>query len=357
MAVGEGELTVTAERTLSQPELNRALLARQLLLERGRGSLPRSVERIGGIQAQYAPSMYVGLWTRLEGFERDQLTRALERHTLVQGTLLRSTIHLVTPGDWWNFTAAVRVQRREHWIKSHGGKEVGREMAAAARRVAPRLADRPLPRKELEDLVGKGAAGISGINLWLDLLRVPPSGTWERRRADLFAAADQAIGPDPDLDPGAATVELARAYLRGFGPASASEIAQWAGLGTEAVNTALDGLELRRFAAEDGAELVDLPRLVLPDPETPAPVRFLPVWDATLLVHARRTQILPEEHRPKVFNTRTPQSMPTFLVDGKVAGSWRYEKGRVATKPFGRLDPATRREVAEEAERLAAFHE
>ena len=356
MATGEAELRVAAERTLSQPELNRALLARQLLLERGRGSLPRTVERIGGIQAQYAPSMYVGLWTRLEGFERDQLTRALERNSLVQGTLLRSTIHLVTPGDWWTFAAAVRAERRERWLKSHGGKQVGRELAVAARRVAARLADGPLPRKELQDLVGKGAAGISGINVWLDLIRVPPSGTWERRRADLFGAADQAIGPDPQLDRAAATVELARAYLRGFGPASASQIAQWAGLGTEAVNAALEALELRRFVAEDGAELVDLPRLALPDPETPAPVRFLPIWDATLLVHARRTQILPEEHRPKVFNTRTPQSMPTFLVDGQVAGSWSYEKGRVVTKPFSRLAPAARRDVAEEAERLAAFH-
>jgi Winged helix DNA-binding domain len=95
----------------------------------------------------------------------------------------------------------------------------------------------------------------------------------------------------------------------------------------------------------------------LPDPDTPAPVRFLPVWDAALLVHARRTGVLPEEHRSRVFNVRTPQSTNTFLVDGEVAGTWRYEKRRVNLEPFGRLDRSTRGELAAEAERLAAFCE
>jgi DNA glycosylase AlkZ-like len=85
-------------------------------------------------------------------------------------------------------------------------------------------------------------------------------------------------------------------------------------------------------------------------------VRFLPVWDATLLVHARRTGILPEEHRPRVFNVRTPHSVNTFLVDGAVAGTWKYEKGRVRAEPFGRLDRARRRELDQEAERLAELH-
>jgi hypothetical protein len=115
-------------------------------------------------------------------------------------------------------------------------------------------------------------------------------------------------------------------------------------------------MTLRRFRSEDGEELLDLPRAPLPGPDTPAPPRFLPVWDATLLVHARRTGILPEEHRAKVFSTRTPQSVNTFLVDGTVAGTWRYEKGRIKLQPFGRLDAAFRRELADEAERLAALH-
>ena len=115
-------------------------------------------------------------------------------------------------------------------------------------------------------------------------------------------------------------------------------------------------MQLRRFRGEDGKELVDLPRAPLPDPDTPAPPRFLPVWDATLLVHARRTQILPEEHRAKVFNVKTPNSVNTFLVDGQVAGTWRYDRDRIRIEPFGRIARTAQRELDEEAERLAAFH-
>jgi hypothetical protein len=118
----------------------------------------------------------------------------------------------------------------------------------------------------------------------------------------------------------------------------------------------IERLRLRRFRDEQGRELLDLPRAPLPDPDTPAPVRFLPTWDATLLVHARRTAILPEPYRPRVFHTKTPHSVSTFLVDGAVAGTWRYEKGRVRLEPFHSLARATRRDLAEEAEKLAAFH-
>lgn len=343
-------------RILSARELNRALLDRQLLLERGRYALPKTLERIGGIQAQYAPSMYVGLWSRLDGFRRDQLTRALERRTVVQGTSLRATIHLLSPSQWWAFAAAVKRERRERWLRYQGGDPTAREMAAAARRVRPRLAEGPLSRPEIQELVGKGARGVNGLSLWLELVRVPPSGTWERRRADLFADAERWIGPAPQLSEVDARIELVRQYLRGFGPSSAAEIASWAGLGTRQVATALDSLDLRRFRAEDATELVDLPRLPLPDPSTSAPPRFLPTWDSTLLVHARRTQILPEEHRPKVFNTKTPQSLATFLIDGQVAGTWRYEQDRVKVQPFTRLEKASRRSLDAEAERLAEFH-
>ncbi len=345
-----------AELTLTGRELNRALLARQLLLERSRASLPKAVERIAGIQAQYAPSMYVGLWSRLEGLERDQLTRALERRTLVQGTSLRSTIHLLTPGDWWTFAKASTDERREQWLRSRRGTADAAGMAAAAKRARPLFSDPPVARKLLQETVGLGAPGISGINAWLSLVRVPPSGTWDRRRADLFALAGDWIGPPPRVRKAEATAELVRSYLRGFGPATATEINEWSGIGVRAVRAALAKLELRRFRTEDGDELVDLPRLPLPDPEIPAPVRFLPVWDATLLVHARRTQILPKEHRPKVFSTKTPQSVATFLVDGQVAGTWRYEKGRIELSPFGRLGRDDRRELEAEAERLAEFH-
>ena len=346
---------MTAERILTERELNRALLARQLLLQRGRGSLPKALERIGGIQAQYAPSMYVGLWTRLDGFQRRKLDRALERRAVVQGTLLRSTIHLVCPGDWWRWAKAIRDHRRESWLKYHRDLSA-RELATAARKVRSRLTEGPATRAELQELIGKGSAGVNGISLWLDLVRIPPSGTWERRRADLYALAEEWLGPDPGADQDDATADLVRSYLRGFGPAAPAEIADWAGLAPKRVAATLEQMNLRRFRDRDGKELVDLPRAPLPDPDTPAPVRFLPVWDATLLAHARRTQILPEEHRSRVFNVRTPQSTNTFLVDGQVAGTWRYEKGKVVTEPFARLDAATRRALEDEAGRLAELH-
>jgi hypothetical protein len=342
-------------RTLSERELNRTLLARQMLLERRRLSLPKALERVGGIQAQYAPSMYVGLWTRLAGFERDQLTRALERRTVVQGTSLRATIHLLSPADWWTFATATSKQRREDWLRSRK-LATPAEMSAAVKRVRSLLAKGPVERKALQEAVGLGAPGISGINAWIDLARVPPSGTWERRRADLFADAADWLGPPPKLNRAEATVGLVRSYLRGFGPATPAEIADWAGLGLKAIRAALGSLELRRFLAEDGEELVDLPRLPLPDPDTPAPPRLLPVWDATMLAHARRTQVLPEEHRSKVFNTKTPQSMPTFLVDGRVAGSWRFENGKVELQAFERIPAEQRRDLEGEAKRLAEFH-
>lgn len=343
-----------AERVLTQRELNRALLARQLLLERKRLNLPRTLERIGGIQAQYAPSMYIGLWSRIEGFERAALDRALERRTVVQGTLMRLTIHLVSARDWWPLAVATRNARQRTWLR-HPAHADARPTAAAARKLRRRLAAGPLHRKELEAAIDLGQGGVYGVGCWLDMLRVPPSGTWERRRADLFAAAEDWLGPE-DVATADALDHAIRAYLRGFGPASKADVADFLGLGIRELDPALRRLELRRFRDEYGAELIDLPRAPLPDADTPAPVRFLPTWDATLLAHARRTGILPEEYRPRVFNVKSPQSVATFTVDGAVAGTWRYEKGHVRLDPFARLDKATRRQLDDEAERLAELH-
>jgi hypothetical protein len=340
-------------RTLTQRELNRAVLARQLLLERGRISVPRALERMAGLQAQYAPSMYIGLWSRVEGFQRDDLTQGLERRSVVQGTLMRSTIHLVSARDYWPFALAIRAARRRWWLRIHRNDLTEEEASAAAGQVRTRLADGPLRRPELDSTAGKARA--SGVGLWVDLVRVPPSGTWERRRADLYALAEDWLGPSR-IDPEAALDHLVRRYLGGFGPASRDEIADWAGIPIGDIVPALDRLRLRRFLAEDGRELLDLPGTPLPDADTPAPVRFLPVWDATLLVHARRTEILPDDHRPRVFNTKTPHSVGTFLVDGSVAGTWSYRDGRVIAEPFGSLSRAAERELRGEAERLAAFH-
>jgi len=347
---------MAADRVLTERELNRAVLARQLLLERDALPVPAALTRVGGIQAQYAPSMYLGLWSRLAGFARAALTEALHARTVVQATLMRVTIHLVAPEDFWPIALATREAGRAIWLRTYKAQTAA-TMAAAAEQVRAALAAHgTLRRADVEALVGKEPA--RGVGLWVDLVRVPPSGTWERRRADVFALADDWLGPPPPEATAASGVELlVRRYLTAFGPAHRTEIADWAGLKVGDVRPALDRLELRRFADEAWRELVDLPGLPLPAADTPAPVRLLPTWDATLLTHCRRTQILPEEHRPKVFGVRMPQSHPTFLVDGQVAGRWRIEEGRPVAEPFARLDRAAARALDDELARVAAFHE
>ena len=344
-----------SHRVLSPRELNRALLARQLLLERSGAAVPQVLARIGGLQAQYAPSMYVGLWSRMRLFARDDLTRRMERRTVVQATLMRVTIHAVARDAYWPFALATRAARRTWWLRARRGADSEDDMRAAAQRVRERLGEQPtLHRSELEQLAGPGRT--VGVGLWIDLVRVPPAGTWDRRRADLFAAADAWLGPPPAISERDAVGQLVRAYLAGFGPATVADIQSYTGLPRATFAPALEGLALRRFSAQNGDELLDLPRAPLPDPQTPAPVRFLPTWDATLLVHARRAGILPEAYRPRIFSSRNPHSSPTFLVDGAVAGTWRHERGRVALEPFAPLDGATRRALGEEAGRLAELH-
>jgi hypothetical protein len=312
------------------------------------------LERMGGLQAQYAPSMYIGLWSRLDGLERADLTHALEARSVIQGTLMRSTIHLVSAADYWPLAVAVREARRAHWLRTGRRETTEAQMEVAAVRLREALAGgATLRRKELDELLGKTTA--HGAGLWVDLVRAPPSGTWERRRADVYALAEDWIVP-VEIARDDAVEHLVRRYLGAFGPATAKDVASFTGLPPRELEAALARLDLRRFRSQDGAQLLDLPRAPLPDPDTPAPVRFLPTFDATLLVHARRTGLLPEEHRPRIFHTKAPQSFPTFLVDGAVSGTWRYANGAVELMPFGRLDAAALRDLAAESERLAAFH-
>ena len=335
-------------RTLSQPELNRALLARQGLLERRHAAIPETLDAMGTLQAQYAPSMYIGLWSRIADFRRDALTEALHRREVVQATLMRITIHLCSRADYWPLVAPLREARRSLWLRAPRGVTEA-AMAAGAETLRAALAHGPLKRKEIDELVGKELA--PGVGLWVDLVRVPPSGTWERRRADLYGLAETWLAR-PALEPDAALDHLVTRYLTGFGPAAKAEIANWAGLTPKEIEPALNRLTLRRFTAEDGTELLDLEDLPLPSADTPAPVRLLPTWDAVLLAHARRTLILPEEHRAKIFHTKMPQSIGTFLVDGQVAGTWRPD-GTIDV--FQGLSKSARKQVEAEGRRLIAF--
>jgi hypothetical protein len=342
-------------RVLTEHELNRALLARQMLLERSVVPIPRALERMGFLQDQYAPSGYIGLWTRVEGFEREDLTRALEQRKVVQGTLLRATIHLVSRRDYWPVMTAVDEPLRDWWFRAWKRRDEWHRLRAIDKRARVLLAGRTLRRAEIIDALGLAAPDWAGVGLWTPLLRVPPSGTWEQRRADRYGVAADWIGPS-SATAGAGRELVVRRYLAGFGPASRKDIASFTGLPATLLAPVIERLPLRTFRDEAGGELLDVRGAPLPDPDVPAPVRFLPTFDATLLVHARRTQILPERFRPLIFQTKNPQSAPTFLVDGQVAGTWKHEDGIIALQPFEPLPRAVRRELEAEALGLAALH-
>jgi hypothetical protein len=339
-------------RVLSREAQLKALLGKQLLLERAPLDPVRAVEKVGGLQTQYSPSGYVGLWSRLRDFGRDDLTDALQRKRIVQGWMMRCTIHMVSAADWAPLTEAVREARREFWLRTvPAAREL--DMPAVAAAVASYLADGPRKQAEITaHLVADGFPKLAwqGTQLWLDLVRVPPAGTWDSPRANVYGLASDRVRARAHADPRAL---LVRRYLGGFGPATPADVARYAGWSITETRAVLDRIPLRAF--EGG--LVDLPRAPLPDPETPAPVRFLGAWDAVLLLgHAKRTGILPAEHRDKVFHVRMPQSTPTFLVDGRVAGTWKHVDGAVQVTPFAPLAPAARDEVEAEAARLGTFY-
>lgn len=343
---------------LTARHLNRALLARQHLLERSALDLPRVVEAMGGIQMQYAPAGYIGLWSRMRDFERPMLTAALEERRVIQGTMMRGTIHTVSAGDYWPMMAGIRRINREWFGKVRARELAGIDENAVVTAVREELGAGPLQFAELtKRLEARGIPGLpaSTVNLWVDLVRVPPSGTWERRRADLYGLADQWL-PRVEVNERDGMAHLVRRYLGAFGPAPLRDIASWMGVSVGQMQAAAASLELRTLHDEEGRALVDLPGAPLPDPDTPAPPRFIAVWDAMLLVHARRTQVLPEALRPQVFNTRTPHSVNTFLLDGQVAGTWRYDDGEIRLEPLRRLTRGDREALEAEAAGLSALH-
>jgi Winged helix DNA-binding domain len=337
------------ERVLTPRELNRATLARQLLLRRARLPLVRGVERIAGLQAQWAPAPYVGLWTRLEGFRRDALQRALRRNVVARGVLMRATVHVVSLGDYARFAAALDVAPPS-WITPEA-----QELAARVREPLRAFTATPRTKAEIYEWLERdqGIELDDSVGIWYALriqtriAHAPESSGWKVSGRLRFVAVDH----EP-VDPSQGRMELVRRYLAAFGPATRAEIANWSGVRVRDLLPALEGLEpLRRFRDEQGRELYDLPRAPIPAAETPAPVRFLPKWDNTLL--DRRT-LLPDEYRAAIVRSNADVEQ-TFLVDGLVAGIWRYEDGRVTTRPFEPLPRPVRREVEDEAARLAEF--
>lgn len=344
-----------AERVLTDDELLRSLLARQMLLERADLSPERAVEKLAGLQTQHAPTGYVGLFSRLSGFARTDLTDALTGGRVVQAWAMRSTIHMLSPRDHRTFTTAVRATQQASWLRMLP-ELTAEHMTAAADVVREYLADGP--RRQAEIAARLAQEGLPKrvfpcVQHWVDLVRVPPAGTWETPRAHVYGLADRWLPRADAPDEHAARAELVTRYLRAFGPASVPDVARFPGWTVTRTRAVLEGLDLRRFRDERGTELVDVRRAPLPPADTPVPVRFLGPFDAVLLLgHASRARVVPSEHRGRVFATSMPRSTPTFLVDGRVAGAWTQRDGRVELTPFAPLTGDRGRAVREEADRL-----
>jgi hypothetical protein len=338
-----------AERVLTLRELNRATLARQLLLERKRLAATKVIERLVGVQAQWPPAPYIGIWTRTTSFRRDVLERLLRSTDVVKATVMRQTLHLVTRQDY----ALLRAALSETNFPDQ--TQVAKRVAPSVRALA---ANGPVTTADALALLERehGLSGIEARRAWrgarvrAHVLHHPETALWQGRPEARFVAIEE---PETHV-PVEARAEILGRYLAAFGPASRRDIVAWSMMHVPEIQRALDRLELRRFRDENGRELLDVPRAQLPDADVPAPVRFLPKWDNILLAFADRTRVLPEQYRKTVIRMNGDVA-PTFLVDGFVAGIWRVENGRIAVEPFAPLARSVRREVAEEAGRLEAF--
>ena len=342
-------------RVLTLRELNRTTLLRQLLLRRARVGVVPAITRLAGLQAQWAPSPYLALWSRVEGFRREQLERALRRDAVVKATLMRATLHLVSASEYPYYQAAVRdavIAIRTRGVAPPPEEAVRRAIELARRgRVTRRellvvlghdgplsAAADPRPLRELHWLLALA-----------HLEQAPEAALWSPARVTPFRRLDVTL-PDP-LE---ARALLVRRYLAAYGPASRGDLSSWSRVPLRDLDQALERLALRRFRDERDRELLDLPRAPIADAATPAPVRFLPRWDSVLLAHDDRGRLMRDDVRKTIMAPNG--DMPdTFLVDGFVAGRWVVEDGRVRTEPFEPLPRAVRRELADEARRLESF--
>lgn len=350
---------------LTTRQLNRALLARQMLLARESGTVPAAVERLAGLQAQVARPPFVGLWTRLTGFRREDLLGALHQRQVVRVTAMRATLHLMTAADYVGLRGAIQP------ALARGMQAILRERAQTfdlqaleveARKFfggAPATFDalRAHFKKTYPD--GDERAMAYAIRTHLPLVQVPTDAAWGFPAAADFAMADEWLGRKVPQEPAPAH-ELVRRYLAAFGPATPGDAQAWSTLqGLREVFEALRPT-LVTFRDERKRELFDLPEAPRPAEDTPAPVRFVPEFDNLVLAHDDRSRVIADEHRPRVV-TRNLQVRATFLVDGFVAGTWKTERKKKSAvlilEPFGKLTKKTVAELEAEGDALLRFVE
>ncbi|HEV7503569.1 MAG TPA: winged helix DNA-binding domain-containing protein [Thermoanaerobaculia bacterium] len=364
-----------AGEALTTRVLNRALLARQGLLEKLETPVVEAVESIGALQAQSWPALPVALWSRVQDFKAEDLYNALARRELVVGTLLRGTLHLVSAREHPRYAQAVEASGANHWLRTSkepfAQREALRSKLRAYAESTPRSAEE-IPAF-LEEWIARNPGALDEKEIALqreykwrpvrstsDFVRVPADGTWGERTPAAFLAAPL---PSSEESSEEALDAAIRCHLRAFGPAGADDVADWIGWKTPPVRTALERLApgLARFTDEAGRALYDLPGAPRPDPDVPTPVRFLPEFDSVQLAYAakRRQRILPDAHREKVYVRANLRVLPTFLVDGMMAGTWSLEERRreatLTVKPFEKISRPARAAVTEEGERLLRF--
>lgn len=353
--------TTKAAAVLSTRALNRAALARQLLLERATLPVIDAIERLIGLQAQLPNPPYVGLWTRLANFQQRDLTRLMERRRVVRSTMMRATQHLVTARDYLQLRPVLQpvLERswRNNWERKAGGVDRS-ELLAAGREL---LTEQPRTITELRALMAErwpkhdASALAYAVQFLLPLVHVPPGGTWGKGGAVPAVLAESWLRRPMSSDE--SPEELIVRYLGGFGPATVNDIQEWSGLtGLKAAVHALRP-QLEVMHDEHGRELFDLPDAPRPDPDTPAPVRFLPEYDNLILAYADRTRMISDENRKRIW---TPNGMlATVLVDGTVAGRWKIVRERgtasLVVEPFARLTRRDKQALAAEALALLAF--
>ncbi len=350
-------------QVLKRRELNRATLSRQMLLERATLPVPAAVERLVGLQAQLALPPYVGLWTRLRDFRREDLAGLIESRIVVKATLMRATLHLFTADDYLRFRTTlgpVLTGAGAAIAKQRGGNfELGRLLAAARRYIG----EKPRTFAEISEMVARLMPGQDvgvlryTVRTHLPLVQVPISSGWSYSSKPEFTLAESWIGRP--INPQDNLRELIFRYLSAFGPASVTDMQTWLGL---KLKEAFEKLrpELQTYRDEGRRELFDLPDLSLPAEDAPAPVRFLPEFDNLLLSHSNRTRVIADEYRSKVYLPGL-RVAATILVDGFVRGAWKIEKTKTAAtlviEPFDKLTKKDRLSLIEEGEKLVRFVE
>lgn len=345
---------------LSTRALNRATLARQLLLQRSPMSALDAIEHLVGMQAQAPFAPYYGLWSRLEGFTGDELSGLLTERKVVRVVLMRGTIHLVTAEDCHRLRPLVQPVLDRMLTAVHG-KALGDTDVAVVAVAAGRILDsEALTPGELgarlaerwPDLPPRVLAEV-GRSL-LPLVQVPPRALWQRSGQVRLTTATAWLGR-PRGKP--LTVdELVLRYLAAFGPASVADAQTWSGLTRLADVLERLAPRLVRFKGEGGQQLYDLPDAPRPDPDSPAPVRLVAPFDNILLSHAERTRIISAEHRKRLFSGKNGVFPGTVLVDGFVAGTWELMGKGVSTsirvQPYMRLRDEALGEITVEGNRL-----